>query len=321
MRQTKQSCRGCRWGHLTTMAPYNRKHIHENSGKAGAMARGGGAFSDEEIQLLRGLPAVANVTRNRITYADSFKQVCTIRYLTGESPTKIFREAGLPPDLIGYKRIERCVDRWKTSAIKSVTGSGNMSDSEIIAQLVNRYEHAFVMRRNLDSITNRTMEHIPVKAQGDDGITWEREHHHQTAGAPYRRTGARERRTARANRRHRLTQTIVMPRKCLVLQNRTLTQAKTGLSCPFLVNRTSNAAKVRCGCPFLQNRTTGVLKVCCGCPFLQNQTSEARFVSDSWAYLTYMADLLMRHEPFRLYMAVRLRKYAQNVPPLSGVLP
>lgn len=166
----KQSCRGCRWGHLTTMAPYNRKHIHENSGKAGVMARGGGAFSDEEIQLLRGLPAVANVTRNRITYADSFKQVCTIRYLTGESPTKIFREAGLPPDLIGYKRIERCVDRWKTSAIKSVTGSGNMSDSEIIAQLVNRYEHAFVMRRNLDSITNRTMEHIPVKAQGDDGI-------------------------------------------------------------------------------------------------------------------------------------------------------
>ena len=134
------------------------------------MARGGGAFSDEEIQLLRGLPAVANVTRNRITYADSFKQVCTIRYLTGESPTKIFREAGLPPDLIGYKRIERCVDRWKTSAIKSVAGSGNMSDSEIIAQLVNRYEHAFVMRRNLDSIANRPMEHIPVNTQGNDGI-------------------------------------------------------------------------------------------------------------------------------------------------------
>ena len=137
------------------------------------MARGGGAFSDEEIQLLRGLPAVANVTRNRITYADSFKQVCTIRYLTGESPTKIFREAGLPPDLIGYKRIERCVDRWKTSAIKSVTGSGNMSDSEIIAQLVNRYEHAFVMRRNLDSITNRTMEHIPSKRKATTASTWE----------------------------------------------------------------------------------------------------------------------------------------------------
>ena len=56
--------------------------------------RSGGAFSDEEIQLLRGLPAVSNVTRDRITYSDTFRQVCTIRYLAGESPTKIFREAG-----------------------------------------------------------------------------------------------------------------------------------------------------------------------------------------------------------------------------------
>ena len=63
--------------------------------------RVGGAFTDEEIQLLRGLPAVANVTRDRITYSDTFKQVCTIRYLAGESPTKIFREAGLPPELVG----------------------------------------------------------------------------------------------------------------------------------------------------------------------------------------------------------------------------
>ena len=54
--------------------------------------RSGGAFSDEEIQLLCGLPAVSNVTRDRITYSDTFRQVCTIRYLAGESPTKIFRE-------------------------------------------------------------------------------------------------------------------------------------------------------------------------------------------------------------------------------------
>ena len=85
--------------------------------------RSGGAFSDEEIQLLRGLPAVSNVTRDRITYSDTFRQVCTIRYLAGESPTKIFREAGLPPELVGYKRIERSVARWKDAAIKSVVRS------------------------------------------------------------------------------------------------------------------------------------------------------------------------------------------------------
>ena len=80
--------------------------------------RSGGAFSDEEIQLLRGLPAVSNVTRDRITYSDTFRQVCTIRYLAGESPTKIFREAGLPPELVGYKRIVRSVARCKDAAIK-----------------------------------------------------------------------------------------------------------------------------------------------------------------------------------------------------------
>ena len=127
-------------------------------------------FDDDEIDYLRSLPAVNSVGRNRIRYTDQFREYCMQRYRAGDSPTGIFRDVGLDPSLIGYKRIERCVDRWKTSAIKSVTGSGNMSDSEIIAQLVNRYEHAFVMRRNLDSITNRTMEHIPVKAQGDDGI-------------------------------------------------------------------------------------------------------------------------------------------------------
>lgn len=100
--------------------------------------RSGGAFSDEEIQLLRGLPAVSNVTRDRITYSDTFRQVCTIRYLAGESPTKIFREAGLPPELVGYKRIERSVARWKEAAIKSVNGSNTMTDGEIIAQRLRR---------------------------------------------------------------------------------------------------------------------------------------------------------------------------------------
>ena len=62
--------------------------------------RGGGSFSMEELQMLRDLPAVANVSKDRITYSNAFKQVCVIRYLAGESPTKIFREAGLPPELI-----------------------------------------------------------------------------------------------------------------------------------------------------------------------------------------------------------------------------
>lgn len=114
--------------------------------------RGGGSFSMDELQMLRNLPAVANVSKDRITYSNAFKQVCVIRYLAGESPTKIFREAGLPPELIGYKRIERSVARWKAAVLKSVNGSSNMSNGEIITELVNLYVHAVTRKEKLDDI-------------------------------------------------------------------------------------------------------------------------------------------------------------------------
>lgn len=106
----------------------------------------------EGLQMLRDLPAVANVSKDRITYSNAFKQVCVIRYLAGESPTKIFREAGLPPELIGYKRIERSVARWKAAVLKSVSGSSNMSNGEIITELINLYVHAVTRKGKLDDI-------------------------------------------------------------------------------------------------------------------------------------------------------------------------
>lgn len=106
----------------------------------------------DELQMLRDLPAVANVSKDRITYSNAFKQVCVIRYLAGESPTKIFREAGLPPELIGYKRIERSVARWKAVVLKSVSGSSDMSNGEIITELVNLYVHAVTRKEKLDGI-------------------------------------------------------------------------------------------------------------------------------------------------------------------------
>lgn len=106
----------------------------------------------DELQMLRDLPAVANVSKDRITYSNAFKQVCVIRYLAGESPTKIFREAGLPPELIGYKRIERSVARWKADVLKSVSGSSDMSNGEIITELVNLYVHAVTRKEKLDGI-------------------------------------------------------------------------------------------------------------------------------------------------------------------------
>ncbi|EIJ25698.1 hypothetical protein [Bifidobacterium longum] len=54
-----------------------------------------------------GHPARASPTRTRSNARPS--------NATGgdESPVRIFREAGLDPRIIGNKRIERCIARWK----------------------------------------------------------------------------------------------------------------------------------------------------------------------------------------------------------------
>ncbi|WP_150383425.1 hypothetical protein [Bifidobacterium rousetti] len=74
------------------------------------------ALSEELVAYLRSLPAVAAVSRSRIVYADWFREECMRRYQSGEHPVDVFREAGLDPKLIGYKRIERAIARWRTDA-------------------------------------------------------------------------------------------------------------------------------------------------------------------------------------------------------------
>lgn len=79
------------------------------------MSRESGAtqFSVREIHYLESLPAVEHVSKERIRYTPEFRRECMRAYAQGESPVRIFRSAGLDPSLIGYKRIERCIARWK----------------------------------------------------------------------------------------------------------------------------------------------------------------------------------------------------------------
>lgn len=97
------------------------------------MTSGGGTFSPEEIKHLKSLSAVAEATAKRITYTDDFKRYCVVHYNEGASPVRMFREAGLDPALIGYKRIERCLARWRESQ-DEILNSGNAkagADSEL----------------------------------------------------------------------------------------------------------------------------------------------------------------------------------------------
>lgn len=72
-----------------------------------------GKFTIKERAYLVSLPAVKSVSASCIRYSDQFRVEVMRRYRAGESPSDIFREAGLDPKLIGYKRIERCIARWR----------------------------------------------------------------------------------------------------------------------------------------------------------------------------------------------------------------
>lgn len=70
-------------------------------------------FTAKARKYLNSLPAVKTVSEYRITYSDAFRKDCMRRYAEGGSPAAIFRDAGLDPKLIGYKRVERCIARWR----------------------------------------------------------------------------------------------------------------------------------------------------------------------------------------------------------------
>lgn len=73
-------------------------------------------FSPEQIELLQCLPAVRMVSPTRIYYTDAFRDEFLRRDRAGESPTEIFRSVGLDSRVVGSKRIERCVARWRRYA-------------------------------------------------------------------------------------------------------------------------------------------------------------------------------------------------------------
>ncbi|PLS29952.1 hypothetical protein Uis1B_2220 [Bifidobacterium margollesii] len=64
--------------------------------------------------MLAERPEIIRVGRTgRIRWAPWFKREFTDRYARGETPTAIFRDHGLGPELIGAKRIERAAARWR----------------------------------------------------------------------------------------------------------------------------------------------------------------------------------------------------------------
>ena len=89
-------------------------------------------LTKKEIQILMENENVKCVKNgNAIYYTDEFKKHFIEEEKKGKHPTRIFREAGLPPEILGQKRIEKAAHRWRETRALTGKGSGDFTDVEI----------------------------------------------------------------------------------------------------------------------------------------------------------------------------------------------
>ena len=79
-----------------------------------------GKFTEAEREYLMSLDAVDDVRGGSIHYSDRFRIEAMARYRSGERPKAIFESAGLLVEMVGYKRIERSVARWRENDLEDI---------------------------------------------------------------------------------------------------------------------------------------------------------------------------------------------------------
>ena len=73
------------------------------------------SFTEKQLQDLKDNPNVLEATSKRIVYTVDFKKKFIEEYRNGKGPREIFLDGGFDVDALGYKRIERASDRWRTA--------------------------------------------------------------------------------------------------------------------------------------------------------------------------------------------------------------
>lgn len=82
------------------------------------LAMAGIRFTLEQQELLGINPNIEKISEKSITYKDTFKLMAIEEYAMGKTPSEIFKQAGINPEIIGVKNPTRCLERWKKSYFK-----------------------------------------------------------------------------------------------------------------------------------------------------------------------------------------------------------
>ncbi len=125
---------------------------------------GRGKLTPEEIRILRASPYVADVNERCVSYSNEFKKLFIDKYMRGQRPTEIFREAGFDVKILGSKRIERACARWKESY-----KAGTLGVREAVLQTDVKYGDQ-VERKKPDVQRREKLWHQDIGEMGDSGI-------------------------------------------------------------------------------------------------------------------------------------------------------
>lgn len=81
-------------------------------------------FTALEIRQLEANPNVLHISEKAITYSPEFKVKALKAYQQGETPQQIFIEAGFQLSIIGNRKPNECLKRWR--AAYSVCGESRL---------------------------------------------------------------------------------------------------------------------------------------------------------------------------------------------------
>ena len=72
-------------------------------------------FNEHQRRILESNPNVASVSDRAIQYTSEFKIRAVKENLSGKGPAQIFIEAGFDLDIIGIRKAQSSLSRWKTT--------------------------------------------------------------------------------------------------------------------------------------------------------------------------------------------------------------
>lgn len=86
-------------------------------------------FTQEQVNILKDNPYVKNVSEKAITYTEAFREEFYIRYQEEPLPSKILKELGFDPEILGQSRVYSLSKRVRKQASRKTGFKDTREDS------------------------------------------------------------------------------------------------------------------------------------------------------------------------------------------------